>query len=75
MDRRDLVEELQKAFTEDDRTRSTEDTSDVEYKENTNSLYINKHRTFDMSEKEPDDLRVMSEEEVFLCLKSVLVSA
>ena len=65
MDRRDLVEGLQKAFTDDDRTRNTQDISDVEYKENTNSLYINEHKTYDMLNKKEPDLRVMSEEEVF----------
>lgn len=40
MDKRNLVEGLQKAFNTDDRQRNTSDTSDVEYKENTNTLYI-----------------------------------
>ena len=42
MDKRNLVEGLQKAFNTDDRQRNTSDTSDVEYKENTNTLYIKK---------------------------------
>ena len=36
MDKRNLVEGLQKAFNTDDRQRNTSDTSDVEYKD---SLY------------------------------------
>ena len=44
MDKRNLVEGLQKAFNTDDRQRNTSDTSDVEYKENTNTLYIKKQR-------------------------------
>lgn len=64
--RRDLVEGLQRAFTQDDSTRNTKEASDVEYKENTNSLYIKKQNTYDMlNNKEPKDLREMSEEEVF----------
>lgn len=64
--RRDLVEGLQKAFTQDDSASSTKEASDVEYKENTNSLYIKKQSTYDMlNNKEPKDLREMSEEEVF----------
>ena len=46
MDKRNLVEGLQKAFNTDDRQRNTSDTSDVEYKENTNTLYIKKQRTY-----------------------------
>ena len=38
MDRRDLVEELQKAFNDDSRVRNTDDIHDVEYKENTNGI-------------------------------------
>ena len=34
MDKRNLVEGLQKAFNTDDRQRNTSDTSDVEYKDN-----------------------------------------
>ena len=48
MDKRNLVEGLQKAFNTDDRQRNTSDTSDVEYKENTNTLYIKKQRTYNM---------------------------
>ena len=33
MDKRNLVEGLQKAFNTDDRQRNTSDTSDVEYKD------------------------------------------
>ena len=50
MDKRNLVEGLQKAFNTDDRQRNTSDTSDVEYKENTNTLYIKKQRTYNMEE-------------------------
>ena len=53
MDKRNLVEGLQKAFNTDDRQRNTSDTSDVEYKENTNTLYIKKQRTYNMEENIP----------------------
>ena len=43
MDKRNLVEGLQKAFNTDDRQRNTSDTSDVEYKE-TPILSISKNR-------------------------------
>ena len=64
MDKRELVESLQKAFNDDERVRNTVDISDVEYKENTNSLYVNEQKTYNMQRKEPD-MRIMSEEEVF----------
>ena len=51
MDKRNLVEGLQKAFNTDDRQRNTSDTSDVEYKENTNTLYIKKQRTYNIGRK------------------------
>ena len=38
MDKRNLVEGLQKAFNTDDRQRNTSDTSDVEYKKNEEEL-------------------------------------
>lgn len=64
MDRRDLVENLQRAFNEDNRIRNTIDSSDVEYKENTNTLYVKEHKTFDTQTKDRNP-REMSEEEVF----------
>ena len=64
MDKRNLVEGLQKAFNTDDRQRNTSDTSDVEYKENTNTLYIKKLRTYNMEENIPS-ATAMSEEEIF----------
>ena len=48
----------------DDRQRNTSDTSDVEYKENTNTLYIKKQRTYNMEENIPS-ATAMSEEEIF----------
>lgn len=64
MDKRDLVEGLQKAFNYDDRSRNTTDISDVEYKENTNSLYVKKQKTYSADTKEVS-LKAMTEEEVF----------
>ena len=64
MDKRNLVVGLQKAFNTDDRQRNTSDTSDVEYKENTNTLYIKKQRTYNMEENIPS-ATAMSEEEIF----------
>ena len=61
MDKRNLVEGLQKAFNTDDRQRNT---SDVEYKENTNTLYIKKQRTYNMEEN-IQSATAMSEEEIF----------
>ena len=61
MDKRNLVEGLQKAFNTDDRQRNT---SDVEYKENTNTLYIKKQRTYNMEEN-MQSATAMSEEEIF----------
>ena len=51
-------------FNTDDRQRNTSDTSDVEYKENTNTLYIKKQRTYNMEENIPS-ATAMSEEEIF----------
>lgn len=72
MDKRNLVEGLQKAFNTDDRQRNTSDTSDVEYKENTNTLYIKKQRTYNMEENRTYNMEenipsatAMSEEEIF----------
>lgn len=64
MDRRDLVEGLQKAFNGDDRERSTNDVADVEYRANTNTLLVNEHKTFSMEDEQPDK-PIMSEEELF----------
>ena len=58
MDKRNLVEGLQKAFNTDDRQRNTSD------KENTNTLYIKKQRTYNMEENIPS-ATAMSEEEIF----------
>lgn len=69
MDKRNLVEDLQKAFNADDRTRNTEDTHDVEYKENTNTLFIRKQaadRILSSLNGETDpEANKMSEEEIF----------
>ena len=62
MDKRNLVEGLQKAFNTDDRQRNTSDTSDVEYKENTNTLYIKKHRT-NNKEENNQSANAMSQEQ------------
>jgi hypothetical protein len=48
----------------DDRQRNTSDTSDVEYKENTNTLYIKKQKTYNMEEN-IQSATAMSEEEIF----------
>lgn len=64
MDKRDLVESLQKAFHEDQPQRNTKDSTDVEYKENTNTLFIKKHHTYDI-QKEAEKANVLSEEEIF----------
>lgn len=63
MDRKNLVEELQKAFKGDDRERSTEDEKDVEFVQNTNTLRINEQKTPDESEE--NKVHVMTEEELF----------
>ncbi len=65
MDRQSLIEGLQKAFDGDDRQRNTEDVSDVEYKGDTNSLYVKRQKVFDMQSGQPEQLHVMSEEEIF----------
>lgn len=65
MDRQSLIEGLQKAFDGDDRQRNTEDVSDVEYKGDTNSLYIKRQKSFDMQSEQPKKLPAMSEEEIF----------
>jgi hypothetical protein len=64
MDRRNLVEGLQKAFNEDERVRNTEDIRDVEYKENTKSLYVKEQKTYDF-ERRSQECHLMSEEELF----------
>ena len=65
MDRQSLIEGLQKAFDGDDRERTTNDISDVEYKGDTNTLYVKKQKMFDMQNNEPEVKHVMSEEEIF----------
>ena len=65
MDRQSLIEGLQKAFDGDDRQRNTCDISDVEYKGDTNTLYVKKQKSYNMQNNEPDTLHVMSEEEIF----------
>ncbi len=69
MDRRNLVESLQKAFNEDDRIRNTNDIDDVEYKEDTNTLYVNEQKTYNMQMKAPE-VPAMSEEEIFARLRN-----
>ena len=63
MDRQSLIERLQKAFDGDERQRNTSDISDVEYKGDTNTLYVKEQKLFNMQNDEPDTLHVMSEEE------------
>lgn len=65
MDRRNLVEELQKAFNDDSRQRATKDLSDVEYMENTKSLRVNEQKTYEILNKEKPEAQVMTEEELF----------
>ena len=65
MDRQSLIEGLQKAVDGDDRERTTNDISDVEYKGDTNTLYVKKQKMFDMQNNEPEVKHVMSEEEIF----------
>ena len=69
MDRGNLVESLQKAFNEDDRIRNTNDIDDVEYKEDTNTLYVNEQKTYNMQMKAPE-VPAMSEEEIFARLRN-----
>lgn len=65
MDRQSLVEELNKAFREDDRTRNTEDTADVEYREDTNTLLVNEQTTYNVLKEKEQEVPKMSEEELF----------
>ena len=65
MDRQSLIERLQKAFDGEERQRNTSDISDVEYKGDTNTLYVKEQKLFNMQNDEPDTLHVMSEEEIF----------
>ena len=65
MDRHSLVEELNKAFREDDRIRNTEDTTDVEYREDTNTLLVNKQTTYNVLKEKEQEIPKMSEEELF----------
>ena len=65
MDRRDLVEGLQKAFNDDSRVRNTDDIHDVEYKENTNTLYVKEQKTYNIVRKKEEEPGFMSEEEIF----------
>ena len=65
MDRHSLVEELNKAFREDDRIRNTEDTTDVEYREDTNTLRVNKQTTYNVLKEKEQEVPKMSEEELF----------
>ena len=65
MDRHSLVEELNKAFREDDRIRNTEDTTDVEYREDTNTLLVNKQTTYNVLKEKEQEVPKMSEEELF----------
>lgn len=63
MDRKNLVEELQKAFKGDDREQSAGDEKDVEFVQNTNTLRINEQKTPDAPEE--NKVHVMTEEELF----------
>ncbi|MDD6638401.1 MAG: hypothetical protein PUE81_06465 [Lachnospiraceae bacterium] len=65
MDRHSLVEELNKAFREDDRIRNTEDTTDVEYREDTNTLLVNEQTTYNVLKEKEQEIPKMSEEELF----------
>ena len=65
MDRHSLVEELNKAFREDDRIRNTEDTTDVEYREDTNTLLVNEQTTYNVLKEKEQEVPSMSEEELF----------
>ena len=64
MDRHSLVEELNKAFREDDRIRNTEDTTDVEYREDTNTLLVNEQTTYNVLKEKEQEVPKMSEEEL-----------
>lgn len=63
MDKKNLVEELQKAFKGDDREQNTEDKKDVEFLQNTNTLRVNEQKTFAMQEEQR--VHTMTEEELF----------
>ena len=65
MDRHSLVEELNKAFREDDRIRNTEDTTDVEYREDTNTLLVNEQTTYNVLKEKEQEIPTMSEGELF----------
>ena len=65
MDRHSLVEELNTAFREDDRIRNTEDTTDVEYREDTNTLLVNEQTTYNVLKEKEQEVPKMSEEELF----------
>ena len=65
MDRHSLVEELNKAFREDDRIRNTEDTTDVEYRDDTNTLLVNEQTTYNVLKEKEQEVPKMSEEELF----------
>ena len=65
MDRHSLVEELNKAFREDDRIRNTEDTTDVEYREDTNTLLVSEQTTYNVLKEKEQEVPKMSEEELF----------
>ena len=65
MDRHSIVEELNKAFREDDRIRNTEDTTDVEYREDTNTLLVNEQTTYNVLKEKEQEVPKMSEEELF----------
>ena len=62
MDRQNLVEELKKAFSNGQEDGGAEDT-DVEFRENTNTLVLKSDRVYQMN-SEPQEKK-MSEEEVF----------
>ncbi|MCM1106247.1 MAG: hypothetical protein NC355_04805 [Blautia sp.] len=63
MDKKNLVEELQKAFQGNEPPRDADEVSDVEYKENTNSLLVNEQKTYE--NLDAPTKKAMSEEEIF----------
>ncbi|MCH5332646.1 MAG: hypothetical protein J1D89_01695 [Agathobacter sp.] len=63
MDRKNLVEELQKAFQGDDRAQSAENEKGTEFVQNTNTLRVNEY-TLPVEEEE-NKVQIMTEEELF----------
>ncbi|MCM1282708.1 MAG: hypothetical protein NC180_03175 [Muribaculaceae bacterium] len=63
MDKKNLVEELQKAFQGNETPKDADEVSDVEYKENTNTLLVNEQKTYE--NLDAPTKKAMSEEEIF----------